>query len=127
MQTYPILAKDGGRTPAFEVENAYIGLATIVRLLGDVQGVTDVQRTNRPAKSSDVHISFKYQGTPWIVWEPYGDNSRYWIGPKEELGGLAGITKLEEAFKHHQPPLHRALLGDVLTLRLITRFVQKSR
>jgi hypothetical protein len=126
MQTHPILTKEGTRSPAFEVENVYIGLATIARLLAQVQGVTDVKQRKMFAKSSDVHVNFKYRGQPWIVWEPYGDNSRYWIGPQDHVESEVGATELEDAFKRHSPPFHRVLLGDLLTLRFITRFTKRG-
>jgi len=124
MQTHPILTKDGTRLPAFEVENAYIGPATIARLLAQVQGVTDVQQRKMLAKSNDVHVNFKYRGQPWIVWEPYGDSSRYWIGPQDQAESEIDATEIEDAFKRHCPPFHRMLLGDMLTLRFITRFMK---
>ena len=124
MRTYPVVTKEGTRSPAFEIENAYISPASVAMLLAEVKGVTDVQRRKMFAKSSDVHIEFKYLGQPYIVWEPYGDNSRYWIGPKETMEGVGNDTRLEEAFKRYVPPFPRLLLGDILTLRFITRFLK---
>ena len=124
METYPGLANAGLRSQAFEVENAYISPATIARLIANVEGVTEVCPRKMFAKSSDVHVEFKFMGQPWIVWEPFGDNSRYWIGPSDQAEGETDITRLEEAFKCYQPPTHRAILGDLLTFRFITRFVK---
>jgi hypothetical protein len=127
MKTNPILTKDGSRSFAFEVENVYIASATAARLLAEVDGVTDVQPYKMSSKSSDVHIEFKYRGQPYIVWEPFGDNSRYWIGPKDEANDVGDITSLEAVFKRYRPPLHRMLVGDLLTLRFITRFFGRER
>lgn len=124
MKTYPILTKDGTRSLAFEIENAYISTVTIARLLANAEGVTDVRPRKMFAKSCDVHIEFKYLGQPYIVWEPYGDNSRYWIGPEDQAEGVADITKLEDVFKRYHTPLHRVILGDLLTLRFVTRFMK---
>jgi hypothetical protein len=130
MQTYPISDKEGVRSPIFQIENAYIGPATVAKLLAQVNGVSDVRRRKMFAKSSDVHIEFQYLGRPYIVWEPFGDNSRYWIGPADMVAGAPDVAKLEhpkdianleEAFKHYKPPLHRALLGDLVSLRVFKR------
>jgi hypothetical protein len=127
MKTYPILTKDGSRTFAFEVENVYIAPAAAARLLAKVDGVTDVELRKIFSKSSDVHVEFKYLGQPYIIWEPYGDSSRYWVGPKDEVSDPGDIKALETAFQQYRPTLHRALLGDLLTLRFITRFLDRER
>jgi hypothetical protein len=130
MQTYLVSDKQGVRAPIFQVENAYIGPATIAKLLAQVQGVSDVRRRKPFSKSSDVHIEFYYLGRPYIVWEPFGDNSRYWIGPADMVSGVPDvanlehpedIANLEEVFKRYRPPLYRALLGDVISLRVFRR------
>lgn len=121
MKTYPLLAKDGVRPFAFEVENIYLSPGTIAHLVAEVAGVTDVVQRKMFSKSSDVHVEFKYHGQPYMVWEPYGDSSRYWIGPKGEANGASDIGALETVFMRYRPPLHRLLIGDVLTLRFITR------
>ena len=95
-------------------------------MLEGVDGVTSVQQRKMFAKSADVHVNFKYCGQPYIVWEPYGDNSRYWIGPDDQVAVAADVIGLEEAFKSYRPPLYRAVLGDLFTLRFITRFVKPS-
>jgi hypothetical protein len=121
METFP-LTKNGERAIAFEIENVYVSCRSIVYLLKQTDGVTDVHLRGSFASSEDIRIEFKYFGLDYIVWEPFGDNSRYWIGPKNREEGIADVTGLEGAFKRYQPPLYRALLGDLLTLRLFRRF-----
>lgn len=125
MRIYPIVTEDGKRSSAFEIENVYIGPTRIADLLTEVHGVRDVQLRKLFSKSSDIHIEFNYHGLPYIVWEPYGDNSRYWIGPKDQITGTPDVTALEEAFKHYRPPFLRALLGDVLSLKFMNRLIQR--
>lgn len=124
LKTYPIHANGGGRAYAFEVENIYLSVATAARLLAEVEGVVDVKRRRALSRSSDVHMVFKYCGRPYMIWEPYGDSSRYWVGPQENAGGAGDIAALEAVFKRYRPPLHRALLGEVLSLRWIARFLR---
>jgi hypothetical protein len=133
MKTYPVLNDKKARTPIFQIENVYIGPAAIARLLDEVVGVTDVQPRKSFTKSKDVLIEFTYMGQSYIVWEPFGDNSRYWIGPADMVAGAedvpdiqsqSDLARLEDAFKRYNPPLHRAFFGDILTLRFITRFLK---
>jgi len=136
MQTFPVFDKDGLRAPVFQIENIYISARATARLLAATRGVTDVQPRKMFSKSSDVYVQFKHQGRSYIVWEPYGDNSRHWIGPADMVNGATEITEprarvgiepLEAAFENYRPPLHRAILGDLLTLRFINRLLKPSR
>ena len=127
MKIHPVLAKDGTPSSAFELENLYISPSTIARLLEGVDGVTEVQSRGTSFGSSDVRVEFKYRGQPYIVWEPYGDSSRYWIGPKDGAEAGSGSAPLEEVFKRYSPPLYRALVADVLTLRFLTRAFARNR
>ncbi len=124
MRIYPLAAKEKDRTFAFEIENAYISLTSIVGLIASVDGATDVKKRKLFAKKDDVHIEFNYMGKPYIVWEPFGDNSRYWIGPKNGPDSALDIQGLEEVFRNHRPPIYLTVIGDILTLRFIKRLVK---
>lgn len=127
MKTYPVRSKDGTRTFAFEIENIYIPPSTAARLLSKVEGVSNVELRKIFSKWQEVHVKFRYRGQPYMVWEPFGDSSRYWVGPMEEANDADDINPLELAFNHYRPPCYRSLLGDFLTLRFVTRFLGKSR
>ncbi len=120
MKTYPLTKKDESRPFAFEVENTFLGPAAAARLLAEIDGVSDVRPRKMFSKSSDVHVEFKFRGQPYIVWEPFGDNSRYWIGPKDEASDAGEIGVIEAAFKRHRPLIYR-VIGDVMTLRFLRR------
>jgi hypothetical protein len=126
VKTHPIFTNDGGNPFAFELESIYISPLTSARLLAEVDGVTDIVPRRMFSKLSDIHLQFKYRGKPYILLEPYGDNSRYWIGPKHGVNDVGDITALEAVFKHYRPSFHRAVLGDVLTLRFVTRFFRRD-
>lgn len=119
MQTYPAKTAPDGRLLAFEVENAYIGPTAIARLLEQVADVSDVKRRHLFSGDSDVHVRFKYHGQPCIVWEPYGDNSRYWIGPENVEAFTEGLRAVELAFESYSPPTHCAVIGNLLSLRFL--------
>ena len=76
MKTYPILDA-AGRVFAFEISNTFMHYRRLVWVLKNVKGVADISSGKM---FGEVIAEFKYKGTPFIVWEPYGDNSRYWIG-----------------------------------------------
>ena len=57
--------------------------------------------------------------------EPFGDNSRYWIGPVNPSHGKPDITAIEDAFKRSES-FTVSLLLDVLTLRPLRRRLRRS-
>ena len=110
------LISENGHFYAFEIDNAYIGLKQIEALLSSVEGVKDVGGY-KLFKTDDVRIEFHYFEQPFVVWEPFGDNSRYWIGPKDERLSV-NLDKLESAFSRYKPNVFRKILGDLLTLNV---------
>ena len=119
MNTYPV-RNQVGLAFAFEIENAYIGKKKAAALLRSVSGVSDVQIRKLFGPDPDVHIEFVYMGQAFIVWEPYADSSRFWIGPKDDLQDQIDLSALEAAFRQHRPFLVRKLLGDLLTAKFLT-------
>ena len=92
-------------------------------MLKAVDGVSEVSLRKALSASNDAHIEFKYLSRDYIVWEPYGDSSRYWVGPKSPTDGAGDISGVETALKLYRPPFYRAVLGDVLTLRVFRRLI----
>jgi hypothetical protein len=126
MKTYPLLDKLHGHMYAFEIENLYIGVGEIVRILGRIDGVSNVQARGMFSGSSDVRAEFKYHDKDYVVIEPFGDNSRYWVGPLNSEDIKTDIHKVEDVFKQYRPPFIRELLGDVLSLRIFSRLMGKG-
>jgi hypothetical protein len=120
MRTFPAARKQA-HPLAFEIENVYASPRAIARVLTGVDGVSDVNLGGRFGSSNDIRVQFKYRDRDYVVWEPYGDNSRYWIGPKNLDDASVDIAQLEDAFKRYRPPFYRAFLGDLVTLRLLKR------
>lgn len=127
MDTYPIVDPKKGASPfAFEIENAYVSRRTVARLLRKLDGVADVGLGGRFGSSNDVRVEFKYRNRDYVVLEPFGDNSRYWIGPKDSAESAGDIGQVESLFKRYRPPFYRALIGDVLSLRVLKRLAGKN-
>ena len=82
MKIYDI-EDDRGRTLAFEINNVWMSRRRFSRIVARIPGVTV---TKRPRFFSwfagDVFCYFELGGTKFEAEEPYGDNSRYWIGPR---------------------------------------------
>jgi hypothetical protein len=119
MKTFPSIREPDGCLRAFEIENAYIGPSDVAGLLRRIDGVTDVARRPPFSRESEVHVRFNYKGHPCMVWEPYGDNSRYWIGPESDAVFDEDMAQVEIAFAAYRPPLHRAVVGRLLTLHFL--------
>jgi hypothetical protein len=127
METYPIVDPKKGAYPfAFEIENTYVSRRTVARLLGRLDGVADVVFGGRLGSTNDVRVGFKYRNHEYIVLEPFGDNSRYWIGPENPAESAGDIGEVESAFRRYRPPLHRMLLGDILSFRVFKRLAGRS-
>jgi hypothetical protein len=72
-----------GRVFAFEVENSALGRRGVCKVVARLPGCRLVKR---PRFLSWVRESefcqFEIEDTTFVVEEPFGDNSRYWIGSK---------------------------------------------
>ena len=81
MQIYPIRATDD-RIAAFEVSNLRLGRRGALRIVQSIPGATIIKKPRFFSwPREDVFLRFALGGTQFEIEEPYGDNSRYWIGP----------------------------------------------
>jgi hypothetical protein len=104
MRTYPIHKADGSLR-GFEISLTWISMGTIKRLLRSVDGVADLKRQF----FSDDRLVFTYHGEKCVVNEPFGDNSRYWIGLENPDGSTLDIRALHRVFEQYNGPTIRAL------------------
>ncbi|MBI5102094.1 MAG: hypothetical protein HZB33_09715 [Nitrospirae bacterium] len=115
MKTYTIKDNDG-KPFAFEIDNVYfVSLRKLVKILSSLEGIRNI-KARRLFERKENHIEFEYSGDNFVVWEPFGDNSRYWIGPKNTENKSDKITEIEEIFKNYKPPLPIKLFGDLISL-----------
>ena len=124
METHPIVdRRHGHRAFAFEIETAYVQDGTIAAILKGVTGVSHVRERHPLARPNEIHVEFRYMAREYVVWEPFGEHRRYWIGPRNTAAAVGTIELIEAAFRDYQPPLHRQLIGDLLSLRLVKHLV----
>ena len=97
MKTYD-LHNNEGRLFAFEVDNAFLGRRGACRV---IRSIPNVKILREPKFLSwfreEVFCEFELGGHTFEVWEPYGDNSRYWVGP-EPVVLTEQITDIRAAF-----------------------------
>lgn len=120
MKTYSIQSENQPGLP-FEIQNSYIRPRTIAALLEDVEGVTGIRLRRSFSASSEIHVRFRYKDQECVVWEPYGDSSRYWVGPENEEASI-DLREVEAAFTQYEPPLPARILGDLLSLNFKSLF-----
>lgn len=93
MRTYPLHRADGSLF-AFEVTSTWVSFHSLFKVLRSVEGVTEVKRNF----FNEDRASFSYGGERWVVNEPFGDNSRYWIGPERGINSALDARPIHEAF-----------------------------
>lgn len=120
MQTYPI-TDEAGNLVAFEIENVYIRPGTMAYLLSQQSDVADIRERKLFSGDDELRLAFKYKEIPFVVAEPFGDSSRYWIGPKGDLdASISGeLRTLREIIESYQPPFFIKLLGDLVTFKFL--------
>jgi hypothetical protein len=72
---------------------------TLVRFLESVPGVTEARRGGDWFAGDENRAHFLFHGVPFVVWEPWGDNSRYWIGPADTKAAAPDLGPLMQAFR----------------------------
>ena len=119
MKTFSI-SDDRGSPYAFEIPLVYVSSSSLRRILSRVDGVSHIRRPSRASRREGARWEFECGGEEYVVWEPYGDNSRYWIGPRGDAvePHPRHIAVIERAFREHKPSLARKLIGDILSLNL---------
>lgn len=125
MKTFPVIDDRTGRTIAFEIENAYIGPSTVATVLSAVKGVSELRRRRAFSKWEEIHVRFRYRGAECVVWEPFGDNSRYWIG-QQDAPEPVDVSDVERTFMEYRPRLDRRTVGDILSFRFIARLFKRE-
>jgi hypothetical protein len=87
-----------GRVSAFEISNTWISRNGVIRFLASLPDVRVIPRNKREVKENpDEFCAFMVRERRFVVWEPWGDSSRYWIGP-DPPGWCEEVVLIREAF-----------------------------
>jgi hypothetical protein len=104
MKTYPITRPDGSMR-GFEIGLTFTSLRRITEILRSADGVSGI----RPTAGTDDRLMFVYGGETCVVHEPFGDNSRYWIGPAFPESSTLDIRPIEQVFAHSDSVLQKVM------------------
>ena len=97
MKTYELL-DEGGRFFAFEVGNTGLGRTGVCQVVETIPGAKIVRRPKFLSWFREEEFcEFVVDGKTFVAWEPYGDSSRYWIGP-EPVEPLPQTQCIRDAF-----------------------------
>ena len=110
------LLDEHGRMRAFEIDNVKVGRREVCGIVGRIPGavVTRIPRRLSWIREEEF-CAFSVGSRHFTVSEPFGDNSRYWIGP-EQPGPCEEIAIVRQAFLEHEA-------SRVPFSRLFRRFV----
>lgn len=100
MKIYDLIDAEG-RIFAFEVSNSFLSRSTACRVARDIPGAKLI-RAPRIFPGEDEFCEFELEGITFVLWEPWGDNSRYWIGPRPERW-VPQLAAVRYAFSRWQP------------------------
>jgi hypothetical protein len=93
------LCDDEGCVFAFEVANFFLSRAMVVKVVRTVPGAVIVRSPKIFSWfREDEFCEFAVDGRVFVAFEHFGDNSRYWIGPKELPGVVSELAPVREAF-----------------------------
>lgn len=94
MRVFDLRTEDG-QPYAFEVENLWLRQAGAIDVVRSTPGVS-VSPAD-PNRFDDEFCVFELNGVIFAMSEPFGDNSRYWVGPVE-AGHEAELAIVRQAF-----------------------------
>jgi hypothetical protein len=76
------LTDGAGELIAFEVPSGLLGRAGACAVARAIPGVTMIREgTSELFAREDDFCAFEVEGVRFIISEPFGDNSRFWVGP----------------------------------------------
>lgn len=97
MKTYPLYDEED-RLFAFEIGNTIIGRRGVCGIVQSIPGAKLLRTPKFLSWWREAEFcEFSLDGERFIAEEPFGDNSRYWVGPKPPRW-LPQTEKVHEAF-----------------------------
>ena len=121
MKTYAIKDSEG-RECAFEVNNCLLSRNGLCRLVARIPGCIVTRKPSLfrwSCEDEEEFCKFELDGVRFAAWEPWGDNIRYWVGPKVDEGNsptwCPQLDRVKESFRRARPLLGRLLGPRVST------------
>ncbi len=115
MRTYPVYSRTG-ELHGFEISNSLLPWRHIQAAL-DRAGAECAGVPGDGFKVEGIRYVFRLDGRVVIIWEPFGDNSRFLIVPEEAAESFdASMRHLESAFRAYRLPLWLRLARSAVDL-----------
>lgn len=122
MNTYSLRDEQSGALRAIEIDYMLIDIRQLRKLLATSPHVSHLSARRPFSRVGDVRLRFQYKGDPYVVTEPFGDNSRLWIGPENEAGDCAeGLLEVQRLLQGYRPNLIRRFVADLWSMRWMPR------
>jgi hypothetical protein len=120
MKIFPLKDDETDLLVGFEIENAFIGRTELISLLEKCDRVSKVDKRG----GAETIVAFDYRGKSFTAEEPYGDSSRFWIGPSQTNDSDSDVkTKdIMALFASFRPSRFRWILGNLILLRFSRLF-----
>ena len=110
MKTYPAIDENGVLV-SFEISMAQAGPKILSRFVEGKLGGKVYDR-RKSFSDNEVHFRFSFLNHDLLVWEPFGDNSRYWIGFSEDSPKDYEImSQVHGEFQNFKPGLKGWITG----------------
>jgi hypothetical protein len=92
-----------GRLQSFEIENSPISRGAVIKILRTIPGLVVKRSPARFRFGEEDFCEFELAGTSFQASEPWGDSSRFWLGPSS--GSYSeNIVVIRDAFVRHSAP-----------------------
>lgn len=132
MRTYPLSDADG--VPhAFEVDCGFLTRGQACKIAESISGAVIIRRS-RLFRDTDDFCEFKIGDDAFVIEEPCGDNSRYWIGLRDAKGtdSLGVVRRAFEAHESWRQPLANffvvaVVLGAIWSAVNLQKFIAQDR
>jgi hypothetical protein len=98
VRVYDVRDKEG-RVFAFEIANSFRGRRDVVDVISAIPGARVIRSPKFLSLFREEEFcEFELEGDRFVAWEPFGDNSRYWIGA-EPPRWLPQLEHIRAAFQ----------------------------
>lgn len=113
---------DEGNLVGFEIDNVFIGRRKIQKILNESGQITDAELRDGLASGNPERLAFSLDGTDFLVEEPFGDSSVYWISPVDPTAEVPNsVARIQAIFEGYRVPILRLAMGLILSGAIIIR------
>jgi hypothetical protein len=97
------MKNDAGIVTGFSVSNLFLRRWAVPKVVRSIPGAR-VVRKQRPFRfrARDDFCEFVVDGKTFLVIEPFGDNSKYWVVAEPPEPHCPSLAKVREAFARHR-------------------------